>query len=257
MVAEVQERVETVNMSPEDVSVKTSEIYETILRQSEYFDAGNFTVIHEDDLKNLFDLYDRLFFAGDCRALLQDIPLSFRLSKRMTQAAGKMVRSKSRNDAGIGCQLKYEIVISATLLFNAFRGENRPIVLCGIQARDRLEVLQRTLEHEITHLIEMLIRGDSSCSEKRFQSIASRFFGHTEHTHQLVTSRERAFTKFGIKPGDCVSFHLKGQCFVGIVSRITKRATVLVEDERGMGYSDGKRYTRFYVPVRMLERVSG
>jgi len=39
------------------------------------------------------------------------------------------------------------------------------------------------------------------------------------------------------------------------VNRITKRATVLVEDERGMRYSDGKRYAKFYVPVASLELV--
>ena len=85
----------------------------------------------------------------------------------------------------------------------------------------------------MTHLVEMLIWVKSSCSAHRFQSIANRFFGHTEHQHQLITPRERAFTKFGIKTGDRVSFRIDGQHHVGFVNRITKRATVLVEDKHG------------------------
>ena len=84
-------------------------------------------------------------------------------------------------------------------------------------------------------------------------AIANRFFGHTDHHHQLITPRERAFTEFGIRPGARVSFRFDGQHHIGVVNRITKRATVLVEDKRGERYSDGKRYTKFYVPVSLLE----
>jgi hypothetical protein len=41
----------------------------------------------------------------------------------------------------------------------------------------------------------------------------------------------------------------------GVVNRINKRATVLVEDRKGARYSDGKHYAKFYVPVQMLEAV--
>ena len=40
---------------------------------------------------------------------------------------------------------------------------------------------------------------------------------------------------------------------VGVVNRITRRATVLVEDQHGLPYSDGKRYKKFYVPFGSLE----
>ena len=128
--------------------------------------------------------------------------------------------------------------------------------MSGIECCDRLAALQRVIEHEMTHLIEMLVWGDSSCSAPRFQSIANRFFGHIDHRHQLVTPRERAYTKFGIKAGDRVSFRLDGQHHTGFVNRITKRATVLVEDESGESYSDCKRYSKYYIPVWMLEPVT-
>jgi hypothetical protein len=52
-----------------------------------------------------------------------------------------------------------------------------------------------------------------------------------------------------------VRFRFDGAEHTGIVNRISKRATVLVEDEAGVRYSNGKHYSKFYVPVQMLEAV--
>jgi hypothetical protein len=95
----------------------------------------------------------------------------------------------------------------------------------------------------------------SSCSQARFHSITRRLFGHTENMHQLITPRERAIVKFGIKPGMTVRFRFDGEEHTGIVNRISKRATVLVEDDRGQRYTNGKHYAKFYVPVQSLEAV--
>jgi hypothetical protein len=173
----------------------------------------------------------------------------------MTMAAGKTGRRELRDRSGVVVKRRYEIAVSTTLLFQTFRDEQRPIHVTGIVCRDRLEALQRVFEHELVHLIEMLVWNHSSCTAGRFQSIASRFFGHTEHTHQLITPHEHAWTKFGVKPGDRVAFRFDGQHYVGRVNRITRRATVLVEDERGRQYSDGKRYAKFYVPVGLLRKA--
>ena len=61
--------------------------------------------------------------------------------------------------------------------------------------------------------------------------------------------------KYGIKLGMAVRFGFDGVEQTGVVNRINKRATVLVEDRRGKRYSDGKHYTKFYVPVQLLEAV--
>lgn len=257
MATDFQQIVETKRFSPEEIASKTREIYDSVLRESEYMDDGNFAALHPKDVERLFDLYDRQFLDGGCRKLLGRTPLGFRLSKRMTRAGGTTERRVFRDQSGKVVQTEFEIAVSTTLLFQTFREDHRPVVMSGIACRDRLAALQRVMEHEMTHLVEMLIWADSSCSAPRFQSIAHRFFGHTDHRHQLITPRERAFTKFGIKVGDHVSFRVDGQRYVGRVNRITKRATVLVEDECGRPYSDGQRYAKFYVPVRKLETVEG
>lgn len=257
MATEMLTLVATKRLSPEEIAAKHGQIYETVLGESVFLDGGNFTTIHPDDIERLFDLYDGLFFDGGCRQLLGDAPLGFRLSKRMTQAGGKATRRAYRDRFGGKVRMEYEIAVATTLLFQTFQEDHRAVVMSGIECRDRLEALQRVMEHEMTHLVELLIWEDSSCSASRFQSIANRFFGHTDHRHQLITPREHAFTKFGVKLGDRVSFRMDGRHYVGLVNRITKRATVLVEDGRGQPYSDGKRYRKFYVPVRMLKTVTG
>ena len=140
----------------------------------------------------------------------------------------------------------------ATLLFSTFSDVDRSIVVSGIECQDRIEALQRIFEHELMHLTEMMIWNDSSCSKRRFHSLSFQFFAHTEATHQLITPSERAATQFGIKAGDRVRFQHEGDAHEGFVNRITKRATVLVEDENSPLYSDGKRYAKYYIPVNQL-----
>lgn len=226
-------------------------IQERIIAESPYVDAANFQVIHPSDLKRLFDAYDETFFAGKIRSALAGAPLNFRFSRRMTSAGGKMTRKTKRDGSK-----SFEIAVSSTLLYNCFHGDDhRPITTNGIECRNRMEALQRVMEHEITHLVEDVVWNKSSCSRPRFQGICQRLFGHTEYTHALITHRERTYAQYGIHPGLVVRFHVDGAAQTGIVNRVTKRATVLVETDEGELYSDGKRYTKYYVPPRMLEIV--
>jgi hypothetical protein len=56
--------------------------------------------------------------------------------------------------------------------------------------------------------------------------------------------------------GGLVSFEFEGRRLVGRVSRVNRRATVLVEDAMGLPYSDGKKYQKFYVPLKGLSPTS-
>ena len=148
----------------------------------------------------------------------------------MTSAERRPVRFMPRS--GIG-RSRYEIAVSSPLLYQAFAdGAHRPNSVARKVCRDRLEALQRIFEHELIHLVETLGSHTSSCSGQRFQSIAYRFFGHTQHTHRLITPQERAKVQFQLGPGTSVRFRLDGQEYTGIVNRVTKRATVLVPDAR-------------------------
>lgn len=246
----------TTQISPEVARGRTRLIYGNALARSRYLQSGNFRSIHDDDLAILFAEYDREFFRGACLASLAGRRLDFRVSTRMTSAGGKTFHYRPRHRSG---QEWFEIAVSAPLLYQTFRDVDRPVTVCGVSCQDRLEALQRIFEHELTHLVELISWQNSECSAPRFQSIANRMFLHQEHTHNLITQSERAKVKFGIAPGSLVQFEYEGRLYQGIVNRVTKRATVLVEDAAGQQYSNGKRYVKFYIPLDHLHpcRSSG
>ncbi len=251
-IAEFQKFLETTTLPAETIAERTGAIYDTALRQSRYMDAGNFRLIHRDDLALLFEQYDRRFFEGGCRKALGDCVLNFRVSPRMTSAGGKTTRVTPLRG---NVQPRYEIAVSSTLLLQTFHDLERDVTVTGIVCHDRLQALQRVFEHELVHLLEMLAWNVSNCSAARFQSIAGRFFGHTDHRHQLITPRERAFVKYGLRPGSRVRFQMGGKEYEGMVNRVTKRATVLVEDPTGQLFNNGKHYATYYVPLEMLAPV--
>ena len=178
-----------------------------------------------------------------------DGPIYFGLSGRMTKRAGRTAKFVTPPNS-----VHYEITISVSLLFDAFRGNDREVAVVGQVCENRLQALQRVFEHEMVHLGEFLCWSASDCAAERFQGIASRFFRHRTHTHSLITRRERA-AESGIQRGPLVTFEFEGRRLTGRVNRVTKRATVLVPDANGQKYSDGFLYKKYYVPLSTLKPV--
>ncbi len=237
--------------SAEEIEALLERIHRETLGASERLCTPNFTRIRADDLEALFDRYDQAFFDGQVGRTARRATLSFRLSSRMTSKAGQTAMRRLRGSKAA----EYEIAVSSTLLFQAFAEASREITVAGLPCHDRLQALQRVMEHELVHLLELWLWDDSSCTRPRYQDIARRIFGHTDHTHRLITPRERASETYGIRAGIRVAFMFEGTRYEGVVNRVTKRATVLVEDPRGERYSNKKRYLKFYVPVSALERL--
>ena len=232
-----------------EIEERTDRIYRQILVESENLDGGNFERIGTGDFERLFDLYDLHFFDGFFRAYCRG-RLFFRLSRRMTRAAGK---TTYREPPGA-----YEITLSTPLIFQTFQDVVREVTVNGIVCHDRLEATMRVLEHEIVHLLELVVFGRSSCTQPRFRQLSCDIFGHTGATHRLVTQAERAREKFNLKAGDEVVFAFEGKVCRGLISRITRRATVMVQDPNG-GYADarGSRYRKYYVPLHLLKPTKG
>lgn len=244
--------VESTALETSEIVARTTQIHSVVLSKSPYIDAPNFTKIHPNDLQLLFTEYDNAFFGGCVKQSLGASPLRFTLSKRMTSKGGRAACYIDRSDGS----RRYEISVASSMLFGCFHDDDhRPIQCSGIVCRDRLDALQRVIEHELVHLVEILLWEETSCTQSRFHSITRRIFAHTENTHQLITPRERVIVRFGIKPGMKVRFQFEGSERTGVVNRINKRVTVLVEDQRGSRYSDGRHYAKFYVPAESLEIV--
>jgi hypothetical protein len=236
-----------------EIDALRRQVREATLAASLCIREPQFTRITARDVAVVFERYDALFFGASIPAALRGRELTFRLSTRATSRGGSLRVWRPR-DAADGARRpeRYELSVSTTLLFQSFRDhEERPIAIGGQQCADRLDALQRIMEHEMVHLVEQLRWCETDCAAPRFQSIARRLFGHTQHKHELVTPRERA-AQLGFKPGHRVAFDFEGVRYEGILRRVTKRATVLVPHPDGRVMSDGKPYLQFYVPLDRL-----
>lgn len=247
-------QVATQQFSRDQIESRQAEIFNNTLMLSQSIDSPNFTRVSAADVQRMIAMYDERFFDGQILPAASAEGLKFSLSSRMTSAAGKLVTSYP--DGTAKGRREFELMLSSTLLFQTFEDVHRPVEVTGRRCENRLQAMQRVAEHEFVHLIEMLIWNDGNCSEARFQSIAKRYFGHTDYQHDLITQRERAATKFDIRVGDRVRFANDGHWMVGKVNRITRRATVLVPNAKGERFTDGHRYVRYYVPLERLTKLS-
>jgi hypothetical protein len=234
---------------PSDGAIRdrVTRLHKDLLGTSHYVRDPNFTAIQANDLAFLFHAYDEQFFANECERALNGRPLRFRLAPRLTKAGGKTTRILTHTG-----EESFEIAIAIGMLFDGFGNDDRRVTVCGLVCENRLEAVQRILEHEMIHLVELLCWRRSDCRGPRFQDIARRLFLHEAHTHELITRRERA-AACGIHRGTRVTFTFEGRQLTGVVNRVTKRATVLVEDPQGIRYSDGRRYKTYYVPIAYLD----
>jgi len=235
--------------SEKDVNSKSKFIFDNIISKSNHITSSNFDKMSIKDLINAFYLYDEVFFDNFFRDNYKD-KLSFKLSMKMTKAGGKTSYKKNES--------YFIISISAILLFQTFKDIKRKIFVNGIECKNRLEAFQRILEHEIIHVLELIIYGDTSCKANRFKTITYNIFKHTDVTHQLITNTEIAYKKYDIAVNDHVTFEHEGKTYNGIISNIKKRATVLINDANGyLTDNKGNKFVKCYVPLSLLKRKKG
>ncbi len=240
-------------LTQQEIEKRNRAVSSQLLKSSRNLNEPNFRSISNEDLGLLFHAIDEQFFGGKIAPVCEQEssrPLRFRLSTRMTSTGGTTTRQAFVR----GERPRFEIAIATTPLFKTFQLESTAIV-GGRLCSNRLEAMQRIMEHEMIHLVELLLWNDSSCSANRFRQIAHRLFAHTETKHRMLTPREVAYKQLGIAVGDSVSFDFEGRRLSGVVNRISKRATVLVPAAQGTPYSDGKTYHKYFVPLHRLVRT--
>jgi hypothetical protein len=166
--------IATLQYSPDRIADLRQQVRGRMLSESPYARQPNFIRLSAADLVLLYRLYDQLFFTTALQPLVMEKtgrPLALKVSGAMTSSGGRTLRVRHRDRAGI-THTHYEIAISARLLFNSFKDNDRPIHVSGQLCADRLDAMMRIMEHELVHLIEMLTFGDSSCKKTRFLTIA-------------------------------------------------------------------------------------
>ena len=206
---------------------------------------------NDTDIQRLFLLYDDFFFDS---FLQSNGPhnICFRYNGRLTSSAGlTKVSHLSRQKNPLNWH--YNISLSKPLL-QSFHSPAAGVTVNGITPATQLEVLQLVLEHELCHVIEFLAYGNSNCHRNRFRALAMQLFGHTDVVHTLRGTHTPQHT---FSAGETVCFHYKSTLYHGLITRITKRATVMVPDRSG-DYEDrsGKRYRKYYVPLGNLQKCT-
>lgn len=238
----------TLKYSEKEMSKKFRKIYKTAISESKSINDGNYIKIGTWDLKRIFQLYDKYFFehyfVENCR-----YDFIFQFSRRMTKSSGRTSILKNKPII--------KITLSSNLLFQTFRQESREIRIGGRVCKDRLESTMRIFEHELVHVVEFILFGKTNCKKSVFKRIALNIFGHSDVSHGLVNQYENAAMNFGLKVNDQVSYIHKGKKHFGFISRITKRATVMVLNPQGNYVnSEGVRFSKSYVPLARLKKMN-
>lgn len=240
--------------SEPEIQAKREEIARRILRLSPHMRDRSLPQIAVSDLRLLFELYDEVFLKRQFAKGFQG-KIKFSLSRRLTQSAGKTICPK--NIAQLAPEdVMIEIRMGVDFFFNYDRVNSEKRVN-GILTRNALEAFQLVFEHELCHAMEFINFHTSNCRQKRFKTMSKNIFGHLDNFHQLPTQGRIIQEKMGLNPGDTVWFLYGKKRVQGLLYRISKRATVMVETKNGR-YMDkkGNRYSKFYVPVELINKVA-
>ncbi|TCT14930.1 hypothetical protein EDC18_10480 [Natranaerovirga pectinivora] len=235
-----------------NITEKRKKVASKFFLESLNIRTPNINKLSNDDIRILFDFYDKIFFESWFKKHFKG-QLLFSLSNRMTKSAGLTMCPK--NISVIKAEdvtIEIRIGVNFFLKYNALKSEKS---VCGIKTNNSFEALQLVFEHELCHVIEFLCFYKSSCKGQRFKELAFNLFGHTSSYHQLPTNREIVGKSLGLHLGDMVSFTFEGYKKTGVIYRINKNATVMVKDTKGQFVdNNGSRYSKYYVPVNLLSK---
>lgn len=241
-----------IQYAPEVISRKRAAIARRLMSGSPNIQRETFTRLAVSDLELMFQLYNEVFFENRFLDVFSG-KLKFSVSSRLTRSAGKTLCPKN-----IGRLKPEAVVIEVRMgLDFFFRYDEVPgdKTVSGIVTHSALEALQIVFEHELCHVLEFIYFHRSSCKGSRFKMMAYRIFGHTDSFHHLPTPGAIAREKYGLKPGDTVSFLFEERTLTGIIYAISKRATVMVKDKKGPFVDrQGQRYQKYYVSLGKLRR---
>jgi hypothetical protein len=234
-------------------------IRDEFIRTTPHLEPGSVLGATGYDLVKLFALYDEHSFRGHFARRFAEQGCGapqLMFSGRLTASAGRTVKLTWREPTAPDAppRTAYRIEVSVPLVLESFREGAREVHVGGIVCKDRLDVVQRIVEHELVHLLELLAWDTSDCSGPNFLWFASRLFGHAVPGHGLMTRREQACAS-GLHAGDRVAFEHDGVRRVGRIDSIRRRATVLVEEP--CPGSGAPHVRKFYVPLGMLQRERG
>lgn len=237
----------------ETIRKKRKLIADRLKEESETVKSDKIERIGDYDLELLYDYYDEIFFDNWFKENFKGI-MMLNFSRRLTKSAG-MTKCPKNISQIPEWQTKLQINMGIDFFFKFDHLEENKYA-CGIECKSSLEALQIILEHELLHAHEYILHHESNCKKDRFKHTAKNMFGHTQSHHSLPSNSRIIREKYGIFVGDKVRFKFKNKRLTGVVTRINKRATVMVLNPDGQ-YVDqhGNKYVKYFVPANCLDKV--
>lgn len=148
---------------------------------------------------------------------------------------------------------KYFVDLNPYPLMRMQRGKIPFADIDETRVYNTLDAALLVFEHELTHLIEKMKYGRTAHGA-RFKKLSAYYFGHDPsaavgHTLPTKSNSMRNVDGDEFAKGDRVCFQHSGIILEGIITRITKRASVKVSTP---GKFNG---VLFYVPTAMLQKA--
>ena len=211
--------------------------------------------LEEDDLAQLFALYDETFFEGALRKRVHSKGSVFKIkpSKKLTRTAGLCAYDPGQRKH----RCEYWIEISINVLNKTFH-ESEAHDSGGVLCHSRIECMQLVLEHEMIHLLTYLWEAcDAKPTLTRtgktvapdahdpiFKQLVKNIFGQTRVQHSLLSGlTQDQITNFSLKNGDV---HVKGDLRVGMliefggssfrITQIKRKKMVVERTDNGNPY---------------------
>lgn len=153
--------------------------------------------------------------------------ISYKLDNRKKGKIGECVTVRN------GTDVSYCIVLAPKIVTACFKDNNTPLVINGITVKNRVEVMQITIEHEIAHYLVNnsdfdIVKLGCQPGDKKFghhgvlfRQVVSAYFGHTAtngslHSPEVVDSKNFVI-------GQKVSFQHAGKKLTGEIIKLNKK----------------------------------
>ncbi len=168
--------------SPDQKNIEKirKQIYQTFIKWSDQV-----TSMTSQDLRSLFDEYDKLVFQGDLNKFIKENNIKFSFYTK-SEIKGETFSTEGICFGPESSQCEYKMTIPLEH-FNKVTGK-KMVNVAGHMCKDQLECLMRVIEHEMCHLIIFMYCGDIVLADqhgKLFTDMTSKLFKHTDYHHYI------------------------------------------------------------------------
>lgn len=228
-----------IKMDEEDIALKRKYIHDSMIRY--YNLKENFSKITSQNLQDIFEMYDYVFFGNQISEKLHNtrstVGFIVEPGSSRTTSAGSCTTQKSPG----GSRCFFELRFPESIYINLFQSSEKSLRVNGLKCWGKLSCLQMVFEHELMHLLMKLYgyEGEGkiySAHGLLFKCMVKTVFGHTETKHSLLRGEsilnplEKKDAYVGMR---VFLFDDKKQKIYGTITKINPKFAHLKREDNG------------------------